>query len=251
VALDSTNFFIPDPLDPGTPPGILAFCLLAAVGCPGGRAPGRVWWVRASPRADTDAWREFMAELPGCPQFVISDDVKAVRNAARGQWRRAQWCLDEHHPWKRGRKALDADMVGGPKHPMSVKFQHCLHSPQQWQDFCAAAAGFRHAEAWVKRNNAVVTRQVATRHLRGIYGTGAVESALGDLREDLERRAFPFRNRERMNRLLALMRERLNKTANADWYAVAIRNELLASDGRAPSRPRSIADPRGVYSPRA
>jgi hypothetical protein len=41
---------------------------------------------------------------------------------------------------------------------------------------------------------------------------------------------------ERMNRL-ALLRERLNRAADADRYAVAIRKGLLAADGRAHSRP--------------
>lgn len=251
VALDSTNFFVPDPLNPGVPPGILAFSVLCAVGYPAGRGSGRVWLVKASPRADADAWRKFMAELPGTPTFVLSDDVKSVRNAAWLQWRKAQWCLDEHHLWERVRKALDADKVGGPLHPKSASFRFCLQSPALWEKFKEDTVGFKHTEAWVKRNDTVVTKQLTTRHLRTIYGTGATESAIADLREVLERRAFTFRNLERMNRLLALNRERLNKHASADRYAVAIRDALLANGGAAPSKPRSIADAHGNYSLRA
>jgi hypothetical protein len=52
---------------------------------------------------------------------------------------------------------------------------------------------------------------------------GSAEAAIREVRDVLERRAFCFRNAERTNRLLELVRLRLNKVDDVCHYAAKIR----------------------------
>jgi hypothetical protein len=63
----------------------------------------------------------------------------------------------------------------------------------------------------------------------------------------MEPRAFCYRNAERTNRMLELVRLRLNRADDPVAYAAAIRGYLDTNGGRL-VRQGSIRDPRGQYS---
>ena len=63
----------------------------------------------------------------------------------------------------------------------------------------------------------------------------------------MEPRAFCYRNAERTNRLLELVRLRLNRCDDPVVYARAIRSHLAANNGRLP-RQGAIRDAKGVPS---
>jgi hypothetical protein len=82
------------------------------------------------------------------------------------------------------------------------------------------------------------------------------EAAIREVRDVLERRAFCFRNAERTNRLLELVRLRLNKVDDAGHYAAKIRQYLDAGGRLTPQGCREghlgAAEPAsltGVYLP--
>ena len=74
------------------------------------------------------------------------------------------------------------------------------------------------------------------------YATGAIEPKLATVRQMLERRRWTFRNRRRMNILLELVRQRLNRTDDVTRWATLIRADLETHGGK-PSNPRRVADP--------
>ena len=74
------------------------------------------------------------------------------------------------------------------------------------------------------------------------YATGAIEPKLATVRQMLERRRWTFRNRRRMNTLLELVRQRLNRTDDITRWAGLIRADLEAHGGK-PSYPRRVVDP--------
>ncbi len=78
--------------------------------------------------------------------------------------------------------------------------------------------------------------------LPAYYATGAIEPKLATVRQMLERRRWTFRNRRRMNTLLELVRQRLNRTDDVTRWASLIRTDLEAGGGK-PSQPRRRADP--------
>ena len=74
---------------------------------------------------------------------------------------------------------------------------------------------------------------------------GAVEKHLREVRNVIGERAFCFRNAERTNRLLELVRLRLHRTDDVDAYAADIRASL---SHQPPSAQLAIKDRRGHAS---
>lgn len=85
-------------------------------------------------------------------------------------------------------------------------------------------------------------RQTARRSsLPAHYSTGALEPKLAEVRAILERRKWTFRNRERMNILLELVRLRLNRCDDPRRWSQLIRAHI-DKHGH-PTRTRRLADP--------
>jgi hypothetical protein len=78
--------------------------------------------------------------------------------------------------------------------------------------------------------------------------TGGLEQLARPVKDALYRRRFALKNRERLNRLLLLMRLHLNGQDDQTAYATAIRDWLIAGNGRPRGERRALADPRGAPS---
>ena len=78
------------------------------------------------------------------------------------------------------------------------------------------------------------------------HASGAVDAALPRIREFMEPRAFCYRNAGRTNRMLELVRMRINLADDADAYAAAIRAYLDA--GGPLTAQGAIRDPVGTQS---
>lgn len=106
-------------------------------------------------------------------------------------------------------------------------------------------------EAWVESYDELITEQVRRRaKLPDHHSTGAVDEELARVREFMEPRAFCYRNAERTNRLLELVRLRLNRCDDPLIYARAIRAHLDAHGGWLGCQ-RAVRDPQGYASLRA
>ena len=109
------------------------------------------------------------------------------------------------------------------------------------------AAGYTHVDEWVQRHNAQITDQVIHRDaLPPHHASSAVDAALRRIREFMEPRAFCYRNAERTNRMLELVRLCINRADDADAYAAAVRDYLDA--GGPLSAQGTIRDPAGTQS---
>lgn len=97
----------------------------------------------------------------------------------------------------------------------------------------------------------MLTEQVRLRaKVPNHHSTGAIDEELARVREFMEPRAFCYRNAERTNRLLELVRLRLNRCDDPLNYAPAIRTHLDAHSGWL-GRQGTVRDPRGSTSLRA
>lgn len=100
-------------------------------------------------------------------------------------------------------------------------------------------------DRWVAGRCQLLTAEFAAGDLPEVWSNGAVEQALQRIEEIVGRRAFCFRNAERTNRLLELVRLHLNRADDTGRYATAIRRHLATAGSTTPQL--SIRD-RGVPS---
>ena len=137
-----------------------------------------------------------------------------------------------------------------PPFARSFLLNEAFHTPKDWRAFKAGVGGVG-VEAWVENYDDVLTEQVRMRaKMPDHHSTGAIDEELARVREFMEPQAFCYRNAERTNRLLELVRLRLNRCDDPLIYARAIRAHLDAHDGRL-GRQGEVRDPRGYESLRA
>lgn len=244
VVLDDTWF---DVINRRTGQRSRAFHVLGAYGYPVGASRGRTWALTASPRARRQDWVSLLHTLPGQPKLVVCDDDKAITGAVAARWPDATIKLCEHHLRAAARKHLSTYGRAGYGDELMELLNDAFRSPQGWTDFKAAAPGAT-LNAWIAAMDEQVTAQVGRRtHLPAHHSTGALDEVLAKVREFAEPRAFCYRNAERTNRMLELVRLRLNRHDDPLAYATAIRTHLDANGGKM-TRQGSIADPRGYPS---
>ena len=138
--------------------------------------------------------------------------------------------LCEHHLLKKGREALARDDI---KFGDTVRdlLRQSLHSLAEWDALATAVRaepGWLSANKWVKPWDKRMRLQTARRaSLPPVYANGAVEAPIKRVRQVLERRRWTFRNRERMNLLLELVRLAVLRADNASVYVADIRTHMF------------------------
>ena len=243
LVLDSTEYQY---TNPRTGYQSQLFVILAALGYEHGEAKGHLWRVEARPTDQKDDWVEFLRALPGAPAVVVYDGDRSIGPAARQHWSgRVPLHICEHHLYKNALRPYVADQVAGIAVPDRLLLNDAFHGPAQWKAFRDAvnACGGPELVKWVAYWDKVVSAQVARRaSIPAHYSTGVLDRAIDAIRQCTERRKWTFRNRERMNQMLDLVRLRINRRDNAEAWAELIRQELVASGGR-PQKARQLADP--------
>lgn len=245
LVLDSTEFMH---TDSWTGHRFQLFTVLAAFGYPADGSPGRLWRLQAAPHDDGEAWRSFLAALPGRPGSIVVDEDKAIRAGVALHWpnRRPAIHRCEHHLYVNARQAMAADDVPDDRE-LHELLNDAFHSPVQWDAFATevrANNGRRALGKWVNAWEPKLRCQLARRAAHpvdriGVWANGAIEDPIRVARQVLERRAWTFRNLARMNLLLELVRLRINAHDDTHAYAAAIRKHL-AKNG-VPEAP-AIAD---------
>ncbi len=258
LVLDATEFKY---TDPKTGDQAQLFVILAAWGYEAGKKTGRLWRVEARPRDQTSDWVEFLQALPGKPASVVYDGDLAIGPAIQKRWRgKVPAHLCEHHLHVNSKRALEIDVKAGYVLADPELLESAFHGPREWRAFKKAVRESRGPALakWVAHWDGLVSAQVARRAtMPAHYSTGPLDAALRSIRGSTESRKWTFRNRERMNQLLDLMRLRVNRDDDVDTWAGLIRDHLEATGGL-PSRGRRLADPvlydlekNRVYSLRA
>lgn len=108
----------------------------------------------------------------------------------------------------------------------------------------ATAAGGK-VESWARHWDQRMRVQISRRaSLPARYGNGAIEPHMLDVHESFDQRSWTFRNLERMNLLLELVRLARNHLDDERTYARLIRQHLLANGGRPAAKWRAVRAPR-------
>lgn len=219
LVLDSTEFTW---TNPRTGKREQMFTVLGAWGYPAGAKRGRLWALRAAPSDTGEAWQALLQSLPGTPELVIYDSDKGVEAAVPKVWPTTPVYLCEHHLYVNGRKHLRND----GQHGMGNVYRALLASAGQsyagWSAFrnaVLADPALKKTGAWVTARNEQMTMQSARRpRLPQHHSTGALDPHLAKVREVLEPRAWTYRNLDRMNALLGLVRLSINlHDRPSDW----------------------------------
>lgn len=243
VVLDATWFMVTNTALGTT---TRAFEVLGAYGYPADGA-GRTWALRASPQARQTDWVALLRSLPGEPRLVVCDDAAAIHNAVAKVWPNAFVKLCEHHLRAGAIKAMRPYGITSFGHPAMALLNDAFRSPAGWSAFKKGVKGIG-IDRWIHSYDQAVKDQTKRRaKLPDHHSTGALDEVLAKVREFMEPRAFCYRNAERTNRMLELVRLRLNRADDPLAYAAAIRAHLDANGGRV-ARQGSIRDPRGQYS---
>ena len=219
LVLDSTEF---DWTNTATGKRIQLFTVLAAWGYPEGRQRGRLWALQAFPTDSAYAWVSLLRSLPGAPELVVYDSDKSVAAAAPRVWPGVAVHLCEHHLYVNGRKHLRDD----GQHGMGNLYRGLLADAGQsytgWSTFrnaVLAAPELVETGKWVRHWDQQMTGQTARRpNVPAHRSTGALDPHLAKVRQVLKPRAWTYRNLERMNALLGLVRLSINlRDRPGDW----------------------------------
>lgn len=251
LVLDSTEFTWKNPR---TGERVQLFTVLAAWGYPAGRKRGRLWALQAFPTDTAEAWASFLRSLPGEPELVIYDSDKGVASAAPEVWPNVAVHLCEHHLYLNGRKRLRED----GQHSLGNSYRALLADAGQsytgWSAFRNAvltAPGLVKTHQWVTHWDEQMSQQTARRpSLPAHHSTGALDPHLAKVRQVLKPRAWTYRNLQRMNALLGLVRLSINlRDRPGDWSKLIA---AYAADRPAPGHfdepPKYLPNEHRVYS---
>ena len=245
VVLDSTNFVV---TNSRTGERSQAFAVLGAYGYEVGVAKGRLWALSAKHRHREAQWKELLTSLPGEPVLVIADDDPAIHNAVAAVWPNAFVKLCEHHLFENARKQMRTYGQAGYASEGMKLLRVALKSPADWRRFRRWAKDFAGVDAWAQSLDATILDQAKRRaKLPQHHSTGALDPLLAKVRALMKPRAFCYRNAVRTNRMLELVRLRLNLADDPDRYAAAIREHLAANGGWLGAQ-GVVRDPKGHYS---
>ena len=241
---------------PGTPRGVLAFVVLAAVGY---TRQGRPFVVAAEavPRATVPAWRAFLRRKAGTPELIVTDGGLARRAVGRvwplpgaqpPELRRCEWHLARNIT-----QALPDVVQRDRADPLHRLIAGAQYSDAGWQalreemNSRAAGGGYLAAVKTVVANDALIRHQIATRSPDGPNSTGPLEQFFHHLDSTVGDRAARLTNKARTDALLSLIASQRNGWADETAWAELIRNYLHARRGHAHDQ-RQHTDPAATPS---
>lgn len=246
VVLDGTEFVH---ADPRTGTASQMFAVMGGWGYPVGDSRGWLWALSAYPTDQAGDWADFLAQLPGRPSSVVCDNDLAVIGGVQRHFGRGVNAVPihrcEHHLWTNAMKALRRDGDGSFGTPLAIALRGAFHSASEWDTFARAVNVIggpetrKWANHWDKRMRVQTARRAS---LPAHYSTGALEPRIELVRRVLESRAWTFRNRERLNLLLQLVRLHVNGHDDTTRWTALIRAHLDANAGTA-THSRRLADP--------
>lgn len=240
VVLDATWFMV---TNTSTGTTSQAFSLLAAHGYESGENRGRVLGLHVNPSRTTVAWETFLRSRPGRPRLVICDDDVAIVNAARNVWGKVPH-LCEYHLRSSVLKPMAKYGLTAHGSTEMALLNEAFRSTAGWRDFSSGTRGIEVLD-WIRRHDWWLTRQVRRRpYIPAHYSIGALEASIQQVREFMEPRAFCYRNATRTNRMLELVRLRINRVDDPLGYARSIRQHLDDTGGKLTAQ-GTIRDPRG------
>ena len=237
------------------PGGRVAFDVFCGVGYSAGRP--RLWRAVAFSSARPANWSAFLGSLPGEPKRIVCDAHGGMLAAIAARWpqlelQHCEWHLQ--HALERLLAKRARDNPSDELKQLQVHAEGALAGPCSWQAFVLAArvANDESLIGWIAVNGPTIEAQFARREPPSRrpadmpLTTAALEQLTRPIIVALHRRRYALKNRERLNRLLMLLRLHINGDDDVQRYARMIRTWLEANGGRPAHRRRAIADPVGA-----
>jgi hypothetical protein len=213
---------------------------------------------------DATSVKRFLDRLPTVtePVWVVADIDDGIRLAVEQKWPNAILYRCEEHLKMLCRSALEKDGISewvpfdhpdaAPRNTKGAKVSsdrfiehrlfHALHSAmwteRRWKAFAALVDQLVRPEKgdarkWIADNTATVVRQVGLRkqHKGFPRSTGAIEGTIRAIKHIVSNRAEYYRNGERLDKLVNLIRLDKSGVADLDIYASLITKHLMARKG--------------------
>lgn len=234
----------------------VVFSILGVWGYEAGASQGRLVALRAvRGGASQHHWRQVYASLAGAPRLVVSDGSKVTIPTAEQAFPDATIRLCRWHLKRLFSRNLNPVLKRNPFHAIADFDSDVVDDPEAWATFKALASDpdldavdREVLDKWVKGRDKRLMAEFAATDLPDHWGNGAIEQALDAIGRHIGPRAFCFRNAERTNRLLELVRLHHNGVDDTGRYANAIRDHLHAlHTGTLPAQ-GLVRDPRGAPS---
>jgi hypothetical protein len=256
LLLDDLPFSVRDP-DSGR--FRIAFRVFAAMGYDAGRP--RLWRLEAFTTKSQPDWEAFLGALDGAPPRVVCDNDDGLTKAVRARFPDAELYLCEwhlRHALERLMRKLRSEQ---PHHRDAIDellpdVEAAFTGPAFWSAFLkrAHAAGIPRVSEWLNTTGRVVEEQFGRRGLRWKrpadmpLSTSPLDAFINPIRTSIKPRAYGLKNRERTNRMLALMQLHANGQDHVHAYTHLIRAWLERTGGRPGVDRRTIVDPKGSAS---
>ena len=248
LVIDSSSFRWTDPVSGDN---LQLYTLFAAYGYDRDGKNGRLWKMEVGPAGDSRAWAEFLDSLPGKPESIVCDQDRAILGGIEIQW--GQWAATnlvhhcEHHLAERAKAAFNSDKLQ-PRDLIRELFRGALQSREQWDAFEAEVHSrpeLMMTTGWLNKNAVLLRGQITGRdRIPPVYSNSAVEQPLREFTKTLRPRTFAFRNRIRLNNLLALMRLAYLRVDSVAGYSIDIRTYIDAHNGHPQRTYRESYDPK-------
>lgn len=203
------------------PSGRLVFAVFgAAVQHGNGRL--RVLELGAAPNKTTHWWSEFLGRVQADPSRIVADEDTAMLDAARARWPRMEVFICQWHLRHQAETLLVSAKRHGRRDPLYRALLRPFDSPQSWGRFkkLAEASGIQALDAWVTVKDDLVRRQLR-RPVKPLT-TGALETALREVKKMLILRRGSFEDFPRLNLALGLIANHLNRVDREPAYIEAI-----------------------------
>jgi hypothetical protein len=244
--------------DPASGHFRIAFRVFCAAGFERGRP--KLWRVEAFPDASQANWEVFLRGLEGAPPRVVCDNHHGLNGAVRAAFPEAELDLCEWH-LRHALERLMAKIRKSDEHRAAIdallaRTEAAFTGPSFWEPFVrdAHAADIPRLSDWLEGAGRVVSDQFRRRGPRSLrptempLSTSPMDGLIEPIRTAIHPRRYGLKNRERTNRLLALMQLHANRQDDVLAYAKSIRAWLEANGGRPRVPRRAVTDPGGVFS---
>ena len=256
LLLDDLPFRVRDP-DSGR--HRIAFRVFAAMGYDAGRP--KLWRLEAFTSKSQADWEAFLGALHGAAPRVVCDNDSGLTNAVRARFPDAELYLCEWHLRHALERLMAKIRAEEPQHRKAIdellpQVEAAFTGPSFWAPFVerAHAAGIPRVSEWLTTTGRIVEQQFARRGPRSSrpadmpLSTSPLDAFINPIRASIQPRAYGLKNRQRTNRMLALMQLHANGHDNVHAYTHLIRDWLHAHRGRPMVDRRAITDPDGVPS---
>ena len=234
--------------------------ILVAVGYETPTSKPRPWLIRFAGGKDEVSWTEFLESLPGAPEWVVSDRDQAIGHAVRTVFPSATHYFCEQHIAQnaadvaRSRDDLrtKAAQMNTPEiwHPFLRVLENAQFDEAHWTAAINSARQWNlpETERWLIATTPLVRAQ--WKKLRPFYprSAGACERVVAATWAAIEGRARFFRNADRLNLLLGLIRSNLDGAASVAVYSRILRTAFSGAGGKANPDWWAIRDPAGESS---